>query len=121
MKLLNLLFAATALSLAATPAFAVNWVFVTYSGKIAYEVDVSSIKQLGPDVKRAWTRFSLKNEIRKPLSLEEFNCRLEAKKRNTYSAIENGVGLEGSPVQNKYDDWRPVAPGTVGQIMLQFA
>jgi len=119
MKPISLLGAATALVMAATPAFAANWVLVTYSGKIAYEVDVSSIKQLSPDVKRAWTRFSLKNEIRKPLSLEEFNCRLE-ENRNTYSAIENGDGLEGSPVRNKYDDWRPVAPGTVGQIMLQF-
>ena len=113
------LIAAAALVMAATPAFAVNWVLVTYSGKIAYEVDVSSIKKLGPNVKRAWTRFSFPNETRKPLSLEEFNCLLE-ENRNTYSAMENEDGLEGPPVRNKYDDWRPVAPGTAGQIMLQF-
>ncbi len=100
-------------------AIAQSWVHVTQSGKIEHEVDIASIKQINSSVRKAWTRISLKNETRKVLSLEEFDCKRD-ESRWTYAATENNNGLEGAPERNTYSIWKPVAPGTVAQIVLQF-
>jgi hypothetical protein len=100
-------------------AAAESWVLVTQAGTFQHEVDTSSIRQLGPTTRKAWTRFSLKNKPKYGMTLEEFNCRSE-ESRTIYFSSEDENGGVTPPEPNPYSDWKPVVPGTVGQIILEY-
>jgi hypothetical protein len=112
--------------LLALPARA-EWVQVSGSKGGEKFVDPSTIKTIGPNMRRAWLRFENTKHQTSQRTLEEFDCG-EERNRTVQMTGFSGSGLSGEIVVTATDSdglglptsWSLQAPGTTGQAVLRY-
>ena len=123
MKPINLLAAATALVMGATPAFAANWIYVTQSnvGTVSY-YDVDTIQRSGNQVTVWEKRDESRNKTVKHREMtlrERFHC-----SERTFTTLNITTyypdGTNKSANLETYEQKaEPIAPDTMGEAVLE--
>ena len=123
MKPINLLGAATVLLMAATPAYAVNWVYVSTmdSGTDTY-FDADSIRRSGNQV-TVWERLDHSRDKtekeRERKKLVRYDCAERTRILINVIAYYPDGTVKSATWQPYEQEAVPVAPGTVGEATLE--
>lgn len=116
------LIAAAALVMAATPAFATNWVYVTASRDFAfYYYDSDTIQRSGNQV-TAWekTDYSRDKTVkeREKMTRYRYDC-AERTRMFLSSTVYYPDGTNESFTWKYEQNFRPMVPNTIGEAMLE--
>ena len=123
MKTINLLAAATALVMAATPAFAANWNFVEESiNSTVFYYDVDTIKRSGNQVTvwEKWDHSRNKTEkSRQQLLQQKYDCS-ERRRTLLHSSTYSPDGkVETVTWETSQQISEPIVPETISEAMLE--
>ena len=123
MKTINLLAAATALVMAATPAFAVNWIYVTETTtntRLYYDLD--TIQRSGNQV-IAWEKWDHSRDKSTKERETKWRSRFDCSERT--STLLNATfyypdgKIESFTLETYERKVEPAIPGTTGETMLE--